>query len=203
MRNNLYKVIILIALLTCNCCTTSTMHPRLSDIPIEDFQAADIVFRLGRTVESNLIASSGDGLKSYSHVGVIVNHNDSLKVIHIEPNPNDEFDIIKQESLHDFFSVDKSLSGCVMRMRDISVKKCNTVQDNALRLFNSRITFDHEYILSDSSSMYCTELVEYVFKSVDISLSHGATHKLPFVQESIILPSDIAQNPALITIWDY
>ena len=203
MRNNLYLLVIVISFFICGCRTTPTARLYSPDIPIEALQPADIVFRLGRTIESELIASSGGESSRYSHVGVIVNHDGALRVIHIEPNPNDEHDVIKAETLHDFFRSDRSLAGCVARIDTLSSTERNMVQNNALRLFNSGITFDHKYIISDSSSMYCTELVENVFQSIGVSLSQGRTHTLPFIHEPIIMPSDIAQNEALRVIWSY
>ena len=203
MRNNLYLAVIVIALFVCSCRTTPTEQLCSPDIPIEGLRVADIAFRLGRTIESDLIAASGGESNRYSHVGIIVNCDGEFSVIHIEPNPNDELDIIKQESLYDFFRSDRSVAGCVARIESLSPIERNIVQDKALRLFNSGITFDHKYALSDSSSMYCTELVENVFQSIGISLSQGRTHTLPFVHEPIILPSDIAQNEALNVVWSY
>lgn len=203
MRNNIYKLLLPAMLLMCGCHTLPPKQPSEPDIPIEKFQATDIVFRLGRTIESNLIATAGNDDNHYSHVGILVNHNDSLKVIHIEPSPTHTTDIIKAESLQDFFSIEKSLSGCVARFEELSSQKCNTIQTTALQLLTSRITFDHEYLLSDTCSMYCTELIEYIFNSAEISLSQGRSHALPFLQEPILLPSDLSQNSSLVKIWSY
>lgn len=68
-------------------------------------------------------------------------------------------------------------------------------------LLDSRILFDHDYLLSDSTRMYCTELVENIYSEVGISLSEGRRRTLPLVREPLILPSDIAQNKNLRTLW--
>ena len=203
MQNKIYKFVLIIALLLCGCRTSPPIQPCPPDIPIAKFQTADIAFRLGRTIESNLIASSGGDSTHYSHVGIIINRDSIPTVVHIEPTPNKNNDIIKEETLQEFFSPDKSLAGSVTRISNLTDRQRNTIQDRTLHLINSSITFDHSYTLSDSSTMYCTELIEHICSSIDISLSQGRTHKLPFIQEPIILPSDIAQNPTLITIWEY
>ena len=203
MRNNLYKLLLPAMLFMCGCQSSPSKQPSEPDIPIEKFQPTDIVFRLGRTIESNLIATAGTDDNRYSHVGILINHNDTLKVIHIEPTTNHNTDIIKAESLQDFFSVKRSLSGCVVRFKELPSQERNTIQTTALRLLNSRITFDHYYRLSDTCSMYCTELVEYIFNSAKISLSQGRSHPLPFLQEPVLLPSDLAQNSELVEIWSY
>ena len=203
MQNNLYRFIIIVTLSLCSCRTTPPKQLSSPDIPVVEFQTADIVFRLGRTIESDLIASSGNSATRYSHIGVIIYHNNAPMVMHIEPSPNKDNDTIKVESLHDFFNPNKSLAGCVTRIPNLTDKKRNKIEYNALNMLNSSITFDYNYLLSDSTTMYCTELIEHIFSTIDISLSQGRAHTLPFMQEPIILPSDIAQNPTLITIWRY
>ena len=203
MQNKLYRFVFIIALFMFGCHTAPKKQLCPPNIPIGKFRPSDIVFRLGRTIESDLIASSGQDFAHYSHVGVIIDHNDTLKVIHIEPSPNKYDDVIKEETLHDFFSCDKSLAGCITRFTNISTEQRNTIQNKALQLLSSSITFDHNYLISDSSTMYCTELIEHIFNAANISLSQGRAHTLPFTKEPIIMPSDIAQNPALATIWSY
>ena len=90
-----------------------------------------------------------------------------------------------------------------MHHDSLTTAQQDRVAARAIELLNSRILFDHDYLLSDTEEMYCTELVESIFSSVDISLSQGRRHTLPLVAESLILPSDIAQNDALTTIWRF
>lgn len=203
MRNSLYRFVFISILFLCGCHTTPSVQLCAPEIPVEIFKSADIVFRLGRTIESDLIASSGNDTTHYSHVGVIINRNGNLSVVHIEPTPNREDDIIKEETLQDFFSSDKSLAGCVVRMGKLTLEECNIVQESALHLLDTNVKFDHDYRISDSHTMYCAELVEHIFSLTGNSLSQGRMHKLPFLQEPVILPSDIMQNSNLEVVWSY
>lgn len=203
-RNNRckYLCIILFTLLVAGC-KQSQLLPQQISPPTSSFATGDLAFRLGRTLQSSLIASSADDSTRYSHVGVILFRNDSCLVVHIEPKDDNLPDEIRCEPIEDFFSPQAAVSGCVMRHDSLTTTQQDRVAARAIELLNSRILFDHDYLLSDTEEMYCTELVESIFSSVGISLSQGRRHTLPLVAEPLILPSDIAQNGALTTVWRF
>ena len=203
-RNNRckYLCITLFTLLAAGCKQPQSL-PRQISPPTLSFTTGDLAFRLGRTLQSSLIASSADDSIRYSHVGVILFRNDSCLVVHIEPKDDDLPDEIRCEPIADFFSPQTAVSGCVMRHDSLTTTQQDRVAARAIELFNSKILFDHDYLLSDTEEMYCTELVESIFSSGGISLSQGRRHTLPLVAEPLILPSDIAQNGALTTIWRF
>jgi hypothetical protein len=50
--------------------------------------------------------------------------------------------------------------------------------------------------------MYCTELVDFLFRKVDISLTEQR-HRVPLAQEDVLLPSSIMRDGALKEVWSY
>ena len=203
-RNNRckYLCIILFALLVAGCKQPQSLPQQITP-PTSSFTTGDLAFRLGRTLQSSLIASSADDTMRYSHVGVILFRNDSCMVVHIEPKDDNLPDEISCEPIEDFFSPQTAVSGCVMRHDSLTTTQQERVAAREMDLLNSKILFDHDYLLSDTEEMYCTELVESIFSSVGISLSQGRRHTLPLIAEPLILPLDIAQNDALTTIWRF
>ena len=199
LRNTLYIILLSIAVAGCKNTPASLATPT---IPTSDFHSADLAFRLGRTIESDLIARGGDTQNRYSHIGLIIESDSGLMVIDIEPSTDRNSEIIKAQSIEEFFSPERAIAGTVMRY-DLNSDQINTLYHKAIDHLNSSITFDHDYRMSDHSKMYCTELVEDIFHSVGISLSEGRSRKLPLAKESVILPSDISQNENLNTIWSY
>lgn len=198
-RNNLCKLLIWLVLGTLIQC--STRHANTPpDIPTEDFRSADIAFRLGRTLQSEAIASHGEG--GYSHVGIIIIADSTKLVVHIEPNRHTS-ELIKVERLEDFFHPDQALAGRVMRHKSLNDSLRQTISDYTTTLLHSHISFDHDYRLSDSTRMYCTELLERIFLRANISLSQGKTVRLPLAKEPVIMPSAIYENDSLTTIWSY
>lgn len=169
-------------------------------IPIEKFRSADLAFRLGRSIESDVIAARGEG--GYSHIGVIVSSDSGLRVVHIEPSRS-QAEIIRSETLEEFFHPDRALAGAVMRFDGIDSLQRGVVERRATNLLAAKISFDHDYILSDSNAMYCTELAEWIFQQIGISLYEDRRQDLPFAREAVILPSDIYVNENLESIWHY
>ena len=202
-RNNPCKYLYIFLLLTLfSCQQRSVEHPSITP-PTEKFHVGDLAFRLGRSLQSGLIASAGNGAKSYSHIGIIIEQDSTLKVAHIEPDNTRPDERILCESLEDFFAYEDAVTGCVMRYDHLNDAQRTAIERHATRLLNSRVEFDHDYSLSDTTAMYCTELVEYIFSLESVELSQSRRHTLPLVSEPIILPSDIAENDNLTEIWQF
>jgi hypothetical protein len=169
--------------------------------PIEEFCSGDLAFRLGRTLESDAIAASADEGCDYSHVGVIIRQEDSIRVIHIEPERGAS-ERIKCETLEDFFHPTRAVKGCVARRKTLSKEEQQIIENRSISLFNSGIPFDHNYSLQDSSAMYCTELINTIFLNAGISLTYRR-HKVSLIEEGVILPSDMLRDGDLEIIWHY
>ncbi len=166
------------------------------DLPISDLRSGDIAFRLGRTLESRAIAADG----GYSHVGIIIGKDSQFQVVHIEPS-RDGIEKTKYESLEEFFHPNKASSGAVMRIKDLDTAQLVAVENYLYSCKN--ISFDHDYKLSDTTQMYCTELVFRTFSEIGIDISDGTRHRVPLAQEEVILPTDIFRNERLVEIWRY
>lgn len=201
-RSNSRNLLItfLLSLIFCGC---KNAPQRIITPPIsaEKFFSGDLALRLGRTLQSELIASSGNSDMHYSHIGIILFRNDSCYVVHIEPDEEREADEILCEPIECFFSSDVATAGCVMRYDTLSAPQRNLIEARIEEFSHSKLLFDHDYLLSDTTKMYCTELVENIYLDAGISLSEGRRHTLPLVQEALIMPSDIAQNGSLRTLW--
>ena len=170
-------------------------------IPHDRFRAGDVAFRLGRTLESDAIASVAEDDCRFSHVGVVVGRGDSLRVVHIEPE-REGAERIKAESLEEFFSLSRAVKGMVTRRKGISLQQCQMIENEAMRLLDLNVKFDHDYSLQDSSEMYCTELVDFLFQKVGITLT-TRRYELPLVREGVILPHSMLKDSDLQRVWGY
>lgn len=196
IRNNLFILLIAISAVQCRTREVSVPVP-----PAEEFCSGDLAFRLGRTLESDAIAATADEGYNYSHVGIIISRGDSIRVIHIEPERGGE-ERIKCETLEDFFHPSRAVKGCVARQKNLSLNEIQTIENKCVSLFYSDIHFDHDYSLQDSEAMYCTELVNVVFSEIGIYLTEHR-HKLPLIEEGVILPSDMLRDGDLEIVWRY
>lgn len=203
-RNSIYKSLFFIVLsLSIGCATrTPKTYPTIQ-IPETDFRSADLALRLGRSIESDLIARGGKSGNHYSHIGLLIESDSGMIVIDIEPSTDKESEQIKAQSVGDFFNPEKAIAGAIMRHNGLDSTQINTLKNKTIELLNSSITFDHDYQLSDNSKMYCTELIEVLFNAINISLSEGRNRTLPLAKEPVIMPSDISQNRNLKRIWSY
>ena len=195
-RNNLFPILLSLFLVQC-----STSEDAMPSIPQEDFRAGDVVFRLGRTLESDAIASVAEDDFRFSHVGVVIGRGDSLRVVHIEPE-REGAERIKAESLEDFFSLSRAVKGMVARRKSINLEQCQIIENEALRLLDLNVRFDHDYSLQDSSEMYCTELIDYIFQKAGITLTERR-YELPLVREGVILPHSMLKDGDLQRVWGY
>ena len=189
--------ILLILLLITSCCSGGNDYAATPpEIPISNLRSGDIAFRLGRTLESRVIATEG----GYSHVGIVIRHDSTLQIAHIEPSRGGS-ELTKYESLEQFFHPQNATSGAVMRIEGLGSEQQASVENYLFACKN--ITFDHDYKLSDTTQMYCTELAFRAFSEIGIDITNGIRHRVPLAQEEVILPTDIFRNDRLVEIWQY
>ncbi len=190
----------------------------------------DLVFRRGSGITSRAVLTADKG-GTYSHTGIVVRMPDAQgqndgkwRVVHIVPGERDADgvkDLIKVEALESFFAPDRALEGAVMRVED---EVCGGSTENgvgdlcpakrptaaraaqrALALAATGLKFDHKYDLSDTTKMYCTELIHHVFarEGVDITDGRRSAVNAPGFSGDYILPTDIQHNPRVRAIYRF
>lgn len=184
----------------------SCSHPKTNKVlsPI-CFEEGDIIFRKGTGAKSRAVLHA-DSTGVYSHCGIVVSEDSVYKVIHITPGErtkNEKVDKIKIEPIDVFWRKDRAEKGALYRLKDNSLGGKAALQ--AKRLLAKGILFDHDYVLSDSARMYCTELVWYVYQleGKDISCSKRSIVNMPFYGGVYILPSDIYDNKDILLIYKF
>lgn len=189
--------IILFAMMSCG----SSVQPTI-DIPTQALKQGDIAFRKGEGIVSEIVLhSDADGL--YSHIGIIVIHNDSIKVVHSVPGEGD-FDGVKIEPIEVFYAPNRAVKGEIMRM-PLTDSQRSLISERALEKASQRVIFDHDYDIEDTTKLYCTELVELLFAQCDVDLSQNRMTEVnvPGFSGKYIMPSDIYKNTNLTTIFKY
>ena len=180
--------------LVCLVCLVCLVYP-------ESLEEYDLIFRLGCGLESQAVVAADKGAM-YSHVGLLVRENGCWQVLHAVPGEADDTggeEVLKMDSLPLFLRADRAVSVCVMRY-DTTAEALQRVREEAFRLYGKRLPFDHRYLLSDSSEVYCTEYVTRVFRKIGVELAEDRNHRFPMVEENLIYPIDLTQNLHLKTI---
>ncbi len=176
------------------------------EIPLGEIKPGDLAFRRGEGIVSDVVLfNDADGL--YSHIGIVVSHNDTLKVVHAVPGENDsrgDFDRVKIDLLADFFAPERALRGEIKRM-EMTDSLRHAISTAAISKAAAKVKFDHNYNLADTSKLYCTELVQLIFSNSGIDLAEERITPIscPGLSRDYLMPSDIYKNRKLTTIFIY
>lgn len=207
MKINIHNTLFatgLFSLFFFSACKGNNLKEEQRSLPKELFREGDIVFRRGTGFTSRIVLAT-DNEGRYSHIGILKKENGVWCVIHAVPGEPDfegDADRVKLEPVEQFFDATKATRGAVMHLQVDSSLAYRAAQ-SALRLFHKRVLFDHDYDLNDTTKMYCTELIDYVYRKEGIDLPEGRTTSvnIPGMNGDYIMPNDIAQNKRLCLIY--
>ena len=143
-------------------------------------QAGDVVFRQGSGLDSRTVMTV-DSNSCYSHIGIVVDSAGCPMIVHAVPGEPDfpgDFDRIKMDQPATFFLHSRALIGEVMRPKQQD--KAQKAALAALELYHRHIPFDHDYNDEDSTEMYCTELIDFVFRAAGVQLTDAPKSHFDF-----------------------
>lgn len=161
--------------------------------PDVQFRVGDVVFRRGSGFTSHAVLLAEKG-GVYSHVGIVVDSAGVPMIVHAvpgEPDYEGDDDRVKMESPEAFFACARAQQGAVYR--HIDSMTAHRAADVALSVYRRHTLFDHDYDDSDTTSMYCTELVVHAYAATSRPLPGLQHHHLRLIgiETDCILPSDI------------
>ena len=183
--------------------TTCSRRDEKRDFQSVVFAEGDLIFRKGLGAKSGAVLYA-DVSGIYSHVGILVRQDSAFRIVHVTPGEQPE-DLIKSDSPEEFWASGKAEHGAVYRLKDASPYAAEAAQQ-ALRLLHKGILFDHDYKLNDSTRMYCTELVWYLYLLTGKDVSSGKRSELenvPMYSGTYIFPSDIYTNDEFQLIYKF
>lgn len=165
-------------------------------------EAGDIVFRQGESMASNAVRVA-DRNGCYSHIGIVVDSAGIPMIVHAVPNEPDfegDTDRVKMDSPKNFFQRSRAEIGEVMRISQ--PQQAQKAAREAFRLYRKGIPFDHEYDETDSTKMYCTELVLYVYQNIGIDLRTGPRTdiNIPGFEAKCYFPSSVHRSEKLKSV---
>lgn len=172
-----------------------------------ELKPGDVVLRRGNGMASRAVLMA-DGGGAYSHVGIVVDSAGVLMVAHAvpgEPDYEGDPDRVKMESPEKFYSSLNARIGEVRRLHDNRAAASEAAR-HALEVYRRGTLFDHDYDDSDTTKMYCCELITFAYGKAGIRLTDGKRHrfKLPGMKPiCCILPSDICNSRMLTKIISF
>ena len=175
-------------------CTGKSILPADTELKV-----GDIVFRCGTGMLSQVVLNADDG--TYSHVGIVVDSAGRKMVVHAvpdEPDFPDDPDRVKMEGIDRFYDTGRASTGAVKRHQDeVAASKAAHA---AMEMYRRNILFDHDFDDSDSTELYCSELVERAYMKAGHDIAEGRRHQyqMPAITRNpIIMPSDIYESSQL------
>lgn len=197
------KKLLFVCLLLAGC---TSGEPFRSILP-EDFElrTGDVVFRRGGGFTSKVVLAA-DVKGEYSHIGIVVDSAGTKMIVHAVPGEPDfegDVDRVKMEAPERFFSTQFTIIGEVCRPRDSLIAA--RAAEVAVRQYQNRVLFDHEYDDADSTRMYCTELIAYAFRKAGKELVGSERHTvdLPILKAKCIFPSDVHSSDFLESVMKF
>lgn len=161
----------------------------------EDFRDGDLVMRCGFGLESKIVKMLSGS--DYSHIGILRYDGErgEWTVVHAVPGeaPKGEKELVKVEPLAEYLARDKAGCGAWMRI-ECGDSTAARAAEYAMKKVEEGVEFDNDYKLSDTSRMYCTELVwqAYLHQGIDIS-GGGRNETMKPIDENneYLYPKDI------------
>lgn len=177
-------LLLLLALACCRPAALETAKP--PDVDASVFQAGDLILRCGNGFYSGFFRDCSQREKLYSHAGVLVQaaEGDSIRVLHVEMA-----DDPRQSDIH-LQSVPAFLAGAsawaVYRLAS-DEKTRRAVAARALDFRRRGPRFDLDFDASDTTALYCTELVMHC---VNDALRHPLIRANTMVQGKKVVAAD-------------
>lgn len=172
-----------------------------------ELRAGDVVFRRGSGLTSRAVLAA-DRNGAYSHIGIVVDSCGVMMVVHAvpgEPDYEGDPDRVKMDTPQRFFSSMNARIGEVKRLRGDSATALRAARF-AVDVYKRGTLFDHDYDDTDTTKMYCCELIDFVYRKAGRPLAGHKRHyfHLPGLNPiRCILPSDICNSGKLDTVMSF
>lgn len=128
----------------------------------------DLILRHGYGLVSDAIANSRGEENHVSHVAVLVKSDTAkhgFRIIHSVSSSLSPWDGVQEVSFPQFLFDSQRNSVMVVRFKAATDSTRHLISEKALEYLNRRVPFDHQFDITDSSSIYCSELPWLIFKN--------------------------------------
>ncbi len=148
---------------------------------------ADLVFRRGRDAIAR-IALAYSAQPRFSHVGLIVREGDATSVVHAIPVDVHSAGGVRREALGRFVAADMAADVAYYRIDALTSAQRAVVRRYVLDALGR--PFDYQFQYSDSSAVYCTELVVKALAAAGLDLSPELTTVTGLTLREPVIPPD-------------
>lgn len=161
------------------------------------FQDADLVFRRGRDVMSDIVLANGNA-SQYSHIGLLMHVDGRAFVIHAMPDEGDSANGVVLESLESFSNSSNAASLAVYRVEGLNKEERKLITAFAMHQLGKG--FDDEFRMSDDTKFYCTELVLKSFAAANRTLVDDKAYVGVTLLPERVVPPDYVRQFSIVPI---
>ena len=178
----------------------------IPEFPYSEMIPGDLLFRTGTGAYSKMLNVTSADTVHYSHIGLLVKVDSTWAVIHSVPDEHDgpqDFDRVKMETVKEFFDPAHALHGEIVHT---GFTAGNRMTDAALGFVRDSVRFDTSFNLSDSSKLYCTELIWLLYRREGIDLTEGRRSFRGYVAigpNGVITVNDIRNYSGNVSYYAY
>lgn len=191
-----FLFLLLICLLAVSCRKKNALSSALLPDTLQ-LRNGDMVFRKGRSNLSHIIMTIHPG--EFSHTGILFKSKDGWSVIHASENDdNGGREEVTVVSLSQFISGAKGIG--IARVKCTS-RQAGTATRAALKMASDKIPFDAGYDLTDTTKVYCTEMVYLAYKTAGINLLKTIPLNRPAMFSDYLFPEDLWKNRAVTPLF--
>lgn len=204
VRHALLYIAIAFSLFSCSGGSEDSRHTTLLPDSCR-LQPGDLLFRRGTSLASHgVVLADREG--PFSHVGIVVDSAGTMMVVHAvpgEPDYEGDPDRVKMETPAAFFTPPNAILGEVLRPVDSSAGLKAAAA--ALATYRRGTLFDHEYDSTDTTAVYCTQLVVEAYRKAGQEITGPPTHSYQFfgIKSTCWLPSDLYRSKQFTSIMTF
>ena len=184
-------------------------HPKHGGLDLtgtDAFRNGDLVLRCGMGAESRVVCERSRS--TFSHIGILQQDpaTGQWNVLHAVPGESGRGpEWLKAEPIEVFFGPDRACKGAWMRV-NCSDSVAERAADYCRTKVEEHVLFDNDYLLGDTTELYCCELVWRAYLMQGIDISGGKRYSVPEVfcdEGECIFPCNIEENETTLFIQPF
>lgn len=129
----------------------------LTSEELAQLKHGDVILRRGYGMVSRIISNQLKGDYNLSHCGVVVERDSQLFVVHTVSSNVSEIDGMQVHPIAEFIRQSRPQSVVVNRLIDPKARLL--LAEGALEYLKAEILFDHNFDITDSTHLYCSEMI--------------------------------------------
>ncbi|WP_397363263.1 YiiX/YebB-like N1pC/P60 family cysteine hydrolase [Olleya sp. R77988] len=137
---------------------------KLSDTEKAKLQNGDIILRRGYGMVSTMILKMMDEDYDVTHLGVVINQNDTLKIAHALSSSVSNQDGLRLQAIDSFVHNSHDNTILVTRLKNIDSVKQQKIVRQIAYYKKKNLPFDHSFNYKDSTEHYCSELIWRIYE---------------------------------------